>query len=205
VKGRIIIIVSFLFAFILVTGAIIYLNMKFKNIFWYDFTPVNQAAIVATQQPTQQNEQTQIQSQKVDSTLIVAAAIDSLARNERVAAKDPVPVIPKKDSVKVDKGKNISPAPQKANEVQVAKTEPPKEAIVQNLTKLVKTDPSYGKWVKDTGKLYESMDAKKAAKIILGYSDNIARDLLFSMRKKKAAEIVAEFKPEIAARIISVN
>ena len=47
------------------------------------------------------------------------------------------------------------------------------------------------------------MDTRKAAKIIQGYSDNIVRDLLLTMKKKKAAEILAEFKPETATRIIS--
>jgi len=67
-----------------------------------------------------------------------------------------------------------------------------------------KQDSSYVEWIKNTVKLYESMETQKAAKIILGYSDNIARDILLKMKKKKAAEILAEFKPEIATRIISV-
>jgi flagellar motility protein MotE (MotC chaperone) len=68
-----------------------------------------------------------------------------------------------------------------------------------------KKDSVYQIWVRKTVKLYESMDSRKAAKIILGYSDNIARDLLLTMKKKKAADIIAEFKPEVATRIISAN
>jgi flagellar motility protein MotE (MotC chaperone) len=49
------------------------------------------------------------------------------------------------------------------------------------------------------------MDTKKAAKIIEGYTDNIAREILFSMKKKKAAEIISELKPEAATRIMNLQ
>ena len=68
---------------------------------------------------------------------------------------------------------------------------------------LAKRDSLHKAWVKNTAKLYESMDTRKAAKIIQGYSDNIVRDLLLTMKRKKAAEILAEFKLETATRIIS--
>ena len=46
------------------------------------------------------------------------------------------------------------------------------------------------------------MDPAKAAKIIQGYSDNVARDLIYSMKKNKASEILAAFSPENANRIM---
>jgi flagellar motility protein MotE (MotC chaperone) len=49
------------------------------------------------------------------------------------------------------------------------------------------------------------MDAKKAAKIILTYSDNIAKDIVYSMKKKKAAEILAQLNPETVNRITRVK
>ena len=61
---------------------------------------------------------------------------------------------------------------------------------------MLKKDSVYQIWVRNTVKLYESMDSRKAAKIILGYSDNIARDLLLTMKKKKAADIIAELNPK---------
>jgi flagellar motility protein MotE (MotC chaperone) len=77
---------------------------------------------------------------------------------------------------------------------------------VSNSQTEVKTesDEEYKKWVKETSKFYESMESAKAAKIILNYSDNIAKDILYSMKKKKAAEILAEINPEIAKRITRV-
>ena len=56
-------------------------------------------------------------------------------------------------------------------------------------------------WAKQTAKLYESMDPRKAAKIIASYSDNESREILFRMNKKKAAKILAELNPETAKRI----
>jgi len=74
-----------------------------------------------------------------------------------------------------------------------------------NMRTVVNRDSIYKSWVAETVKLYEVMDSKKAAKVILGYSDNIARDIILKMKKKKAAEILAELKPEVVTRIISVN
>ena len=56
-------------------------------------------------------------------------------------------------------------------------------------------------WAKQTAKLYESMEPRKAAKIISSYSDNESREILFRMNKKKAAKILAELNPETARRI----
>jgi len=60
----------------------------------------------------------------------------------------------------------------------------------------------YVSWTKKIAKLYETMDPSKAAKIIQGYSDNIARDIIYTMKQKKAAGILAEFNPKIANRIM---
>ena len=64
-----------------------------------------------------------------------------------------------------------------------------------------KPDSTYNAWLKQTSKLYESMDPNKAAKIIQSYSDNVARDIIYSMRQKQAAEILSQLDPETANRI----
>jgi flagellar motility protein MotE (MotC chaperone) len=66
-------------------------------------------------------------------------------------------------------------------------------------------DSTYKTWLKKTVTLYEAMDSRKAAKIILTYSDNIAKDIVYSMKKKKAAEILGQFSPEIVNRITRVK
>jgi flagellar motility protein MotE (MotC chaperone) len=72
------------------------------------------------------------------------------------------------------------------------------EIVSNNSTK---EDTLYTKWMKSTAKLYENMEPKKAAKIIASYSDNMARDIIYTMKKKKAAEVLAELNPEFASRI----
>jgi len=207
VKEKIIYIVSFLLAFVLVTGLLIFLNSSFKNIFAFDFTPISQSTPVAEakkQEPqnppaVQPQEAAQLNaapkdttSQKIDSTKInknVAAVKDSSAAKKAVSEK-----------TSNEKNKKIETP---AINTATAKIEPPKQIAIDKTA--AKKDSIYQAWVKNTVKLYETMDSKKAAKIIQGYSDNIARDLLMTMKKKKAAEILAEFKPGTASRIISAE
>lgn len=70
-------------------------------------------------------------------------------------------------------------------------------AVVQR----TQTDTIYTKWVKDTAKLYESMDPQKAAKIITQYSPEIARDIIYKMNKKKAAQVLSNLDPKTANMI----
>ncbi len=208
-KEKIIYIVPFVLVFIFISAAIIYLNSSFKNIFKFDFSPITHVSLPreaaktkqetkvdSTQAPQSQDSTKQNNVQPPIDTVAVANTTKSNdAKNENTDAvkkaetKNPVPPSRQKDIVKTE---------------QINKTEP--ESIpVQTELVANKEKTDYKNWVKQTVKLYESMETKKAAKIIQGYSDNIARDILFTMKKKKAAEILAEFKPEVVNRIISVN
>lgn len=206
-KERVIYIGAFLLAFIFVSSAIIYVNTLFKNIFKFDFTPVSQLThqAQASQPPKTDaaNGGATAQNGKTDSTRLGYVTADSLKKLADQVKLDTASTITLKDTNAVKKVKNVVATQANINQVQVSSEN--NVANVPVRTSPAQKDTSYSKWIKKTGKLYESMDAKKAAKIILGYSDNIARDLLLSMRKKKAAEILSEFKPEIATRIISVN
>ena len=62
-------------------------------------------------------------------------------------------------------------------------------------------EEEYSEWLKKVTAIYESLEPGKAAKIIQTYSDNVARDILYNMRKKNAAKIVAELSPETTNRI----
>ena len=104
-----------------------------------------------------------------------------------------------KDSSLIDSLKTLSSALIKTNS-ELAK----QEELSKSLEKDVDNQPDslYREWTKKTAKLYEIMDPAKAAKIIQGYSDNVARDLIYSMKKNKASEILAAFSPENANRIM---
>jgi flagellar motility protein MotE (MotC chaperone) len=208
-KEKVIYGTPFVFTFILVSVAIIYLNSSFKNIFKFDFSPITHVSLPqeaaktkqetkvdSTQAPQSQDSTKQNNVQPPIDTVAVANTTKSNdAKNENTGAvkkaetKNPIPLFQQKKIVDTE---------------QLNKTEP--ESIpVQTELVAQKEKSDYKNWVKQTVKLYESMETKKAAKIIQGYSDNIARDILFTMKKKKAAEILAEFKPEVVTRIISVN
>ncbi len=193
-------IISFLLAFVLITGLLIFLNSSYKNIFAFDFTPVSQSVAVA--EVKKQEPQSQPAVQPKDTTAINTALKDTAMQKIDSSKVEPnVAAIKDSSAVKKvaqEKAKKVEPLPVNTT---VVKTELTKAVEIDK--NIAKRDSVYKLWVKNTVKLYETMDTRKAAKIIQGYSDNIARDLLLTMKKKKAAEILAEFKPETATRIIS--
>lgn len=184
--------VIFLFAFALVTGALIFMNAKYKNIFVFDFSPET------GEQQRGKNKGVGSDSLKTDST----AVLDST-----FLAQDSTALFP--DSVKNNVNSKETKLAEVKNNVQKTAEKPiiTDNPIVPktNNTFAAKKDSIYQAWLKETVKLYEAMDSKKVAKVILAYSDNIARDLILRMRKKKAAEVLSEFKPEVVTRLISVN
>ena len=211
-KGRIIYIGSFLLAFIFVSSAIIYLNTIYNNIFKFDFSPVTQQSQASSDQQDQKQAPSQQYEQKpqqlIDTSKIAQTGPDTSKPFVMPVKKDSVSKVIKKDSTNIKKNQSVQNNQRAGNQSKPDENKTSNEAASSNIPSklsLAQQDTTYIKWIKKTGKLYEAMDAKKAAKIILGYSDNIARDLLLSMRKKKAAEILSEIKPEIATRIISLN
>jgi len=198
VKEKIIYIVSFLLAFALVTGLLIFLNSTYKNIFTFDFTTTVQTA--AEIKKLDQKDSTKVQSK--DSTMVDVTPQDTVVQKEDSTQSKTTSVSLKDSNAAQIVSKKLPEEIKPALKIpQTVSTEPIKVDQVDK--NLAKRDSLHKAWVKNTAKLYEAMDSRKAAKIIQGYSDNIARDLLFTMKKKKAAEIIAEFKPETATRIIS--
>ncbi len=178
---------TFIIAFIAVTGIIIEMNNQYNNIFKFDFTPrsaVDSSAI----------KQNKLNKAKADS---LANKGDSL----KIASSDSLGI--KVDSVGKADNKNI---PVKKTEVtkpvvlsagaNLANTQ-----VTPFINKSKQSDSTYTKWKKATIKLYESMDSKKIAKIILSLTDNEARELIYSMKKKKAAEILSFLNPDDVKRL----
>ena len=75
------------------------------------------------------------------------------------------------------------------------------EILISNNFTKSEVDTIYQKWIKQTAKLYESMDPKKAALIIRNYSETTARDIIYKMKKNKAAEVLSELDPVTANKI----
>ncbi|RJP65575.1 MAG: hypothetical protein C4539_13025 [Ignavibacteriales bacterium] len=178
---------TFIIAFIAVTGILMEMNNQYNNIFKFDFST----------------------SVKVDSTALKPNKLnkvkaDSLAKKVdllSVASSDSLGV--KKDSTGstentknvVNKNETVKPA--------LSGTGPRSTStqLTQNISKLKQGDSTYTKWKKATIKIYESMDSKTIAKIILSMTDNEARELIYSMKKKKAAEILSYLTTDDVKRL----
>uniref|UniRef100_A0A832G7I0 Magnesium transporter MgtE intracellular domain-containing protein n=1 Tax=Ignavibacterium album TaxID=591197 RepID=A0A832G7I0_9BACT len=201
--------VPFLFAFIVVTGAIIYLNGQYNNIFQFDFSPRNQATNelkdslntdtnndkeAKLNPPTEKNDSLQVEAAIKESGEVTLKTEDDLIKSADV-----------KPDIKKISTKELEAQLEK-------KPEPEKEKIEQKFasndltqtqeSKQQKQDSTYQNWLKKVSKLLEQMEPAKASKIIQNYSDNVARDIIYSMNKKSAAKIVSELSPEVAQRII---
>ena len=200
---------TFIQAFVLITIAFIFLNSYFVDIYHFNFGLVSDLP------------------KKSDAPLTILSPLDSAVIKEmKVALIDTLESINKrnnltplagkviKDSLVIDSlnkfiaqiVKDVKNNPQLEKELkkgtkEIAKT----EAVVAETTVPVKHDSTYFAWKKQTATLYEMMEPKKAAKIIQNFSDNIARDILYSMKKKKAAEILAQLNPETANRFMKAQ
>ncbi len=198
-KAKIIYIVSFVAAFLLVTGGIIYLNSEYRNIFHFDFTPeihktnktdktkgkISNNVEVADLKNYFQNE---FKHEIFDSLKVLFSS----KKTDTVYAKN------SKNKSLVDSLKHLEEALRKSD--AALKKQDIAAADSVNKTK-AKSDSAYNAWLKQTARLYQSMDPARAAKIIQSYSDNVARDIIYSMRQQQAAEILSQFSPETANRI----
>jgi len=177
-------------ASIMVTVAIAYINLKYNNVFAFDFTPAHQAVELRTEKQISELKESlrpEIEKSVFDSLKVIGFDSTAImnANNRLVLLEDSIEVL----------------------QDRIAKLSNEKlalEAIKADNERKSESNEEYKKWIAETSKFYESMESAKAAKIILKYSDNIAKDILYSMKKKKAAEILSEINPEIAKRITRV-
>ncbi len=192
---KIVPILIFVSAFILVTGGLIFLNTTYANIFKFDFSPESERVLIQDSTNNMKKElakQEELHPDKIIDSLTVSDTLNSLTAD----IKDSVSLISKQDSI-------INTTSKPNLTVQKPDTSN-KEIQNPELTKAVKKgdiDSTYINWIKDTAKMYEAMEPKKAARIIENYPDDVARDIMYKMKKKKAAEILAEFDPIVANRI----
>ncbi len=189
--------IIFIAAFILVSGALIFLNSMYKNIFQFDFSPSTQILIAPGSSAT--------------SGLLKDSTFDA-AKNK--ALKDSSDVTSRLQTDSTDTEAEIEDITQPelniVDNVQSTNQSTALTAYTDSRDTLAKregpdgsakVDTVYVQWIKATAAMYESMDPKKAAKIIQNYPEKIARDIIYKMKKKKAAEVLAELDPVVANRI----
>lgn len=182
--------IVFIVSFVMVTAIIAFMNLQYNNIFEFDFTPTQKAIEIKTNTQIEELKaelRPEIEKNIVDSLKVVGFDSTSIINTNRK-------VVLLEDSISVLQNQIA----------QLSSQTSTLEAKNKTFVKKKDNETEYKNWVTSTSKLYESMESAKAAKIILKYSDNIAKDILYSMKKKKAAEILAEINPEIAKRITRV-
>ncbi|QQS35480.1 MAG: hypothetical protein IPM56_14690 [Ignavibacteriales bacterium] len=193
---------SFLAVFLLVTGGVMYVNTIFKNIFAFDFRSVNETG-VEVEEPVLAGGPENLnlaEIKKYFETEFKGQILDSLKSLSPNGKTDTVVQTVLMDSSLIDSLVHLqklltSKTNTLANNQSTVEIKP----VVETTTE--KPDSSYKEWLIKTAGLYESMDSKKAAKIIENYSDNVARDIIYLMKKKKAAEILSELNPDFAIRV----
>lgn len=197
-KAKLIYIVAFLAVFLLTTGTIVRLNNMYRDIFKFDFTPIKPQV-----NDILLNDTSKVSFAEIKNYLFgnfKQDVIDSLRAYLPPTSNDTVYSGFVNDSSLIDSVKSLKVALQDINaKISEDSKIYSKTEFTQN--QAAKSDSSYLAWIKQTAKLYESMDAQKAAKIIQSYSDNVARDIIYSMRQKKAAEVLSDLDPETANRI----
>jgi len=185
----------FISAFILVTSIIVMLNMQYENIFKFDFTPVEK-----------KNEASQIDK------AVMAAMIERVTQEVRQELLDSLTADGKNYLPELDTNQNtvnahdidmlklkIEELAEMNRQVEAKRAEEKQPEIKEPLVDTSKEE--FTAWVKKTAKLFESMDSKKAAKILLKYSDNESKEIIYTMNKKKAAEILAQLNPDDAIKM----
>jgi flagellar motility protein MotE (MotC chaperone) len=193
---------TFLFAFVVVTGLLIYLNSTCENIFKLNFAPksIVQAPDQTKTDPLIEAEDLK-SNQSTDSTqpdsILLSSLADVVASDSlKTVAVDSVKSTKPNENLQLNKVKEIT---NKINSTTGLTITQPQED-----TQISKNEPQgkeYTEWVQKVTSIYASMEPKKVAKIIQTYSDNVARDILYTMSKKTAAKVVSELSPETANRI----
>ncbi|HEX2869562.1 MAG TPA: hypothetical protein VHO03_21135 [Ignavibacteriales bacterium] len=204
-QSKIVYVVIFLMAFVLTTGGVMLLNQKYENIFKLDFSPRKTALGNAFAQGETATGITANDSAKalIDTTKlkeewenkIKQQVLDSLSK-----AKDHE----KTEALIAERNRQLD----SLNKIkdQIAQYEVKLKSKTAELKSAAQNadaakDSAYAKWKKEIVKTYEAMDSKMVAKIIQKLNDNLARDILFSIKKKKRAEIISQFSPETAVRL----
>lgn len=193
-KNKIVYIIVFSTAFLGVTGLLIFLNTQFNNIFKFDFSKprtVNERSIKLAEKDYTQVEdfiKNEFKQEVIDSLkkIYVTTKTDTVYK---VVLKDPTLQESLADA-KVNFSKMADDLKNQKKKIETLET---------NLN--AKQDSVYKDWIKSTVKLFEAMDSRKAAKIITEYSDNVARDIIYSMKKKKAAEILTQLDPQTVIQL----
>ncbi|MBI9073636.1 MAG: hypothetical protein JEY94_18710 [Melioribacteraceae bacterium] len=186
----------FFMTFLGISGTLYFLNDNFTNIFEFDFSPApdiklrNHRMKLKLDSLNEYYTRTKIDTFYIyNDTSLVSKNNNAIVDNERLRFE-----LSTKEEFIADLEKQIIAKDDTIQQVSVELEGLKTEGNEEN-----KED--HDKWLKSTVKLFEKMDAKKAAKIIETYSDNIAKEIIYSMKNKNAAEILSLLNPEKVTKL----
>ncbi len=177
--------IIFLAAFAATSFGLYTLNNKYANVFKLDFRDKatfekmladSLAKMKVVSFATSQNDSSATDSLNSNKTVTKAEMLDSL--------KDTIAIV--QSELKTAEQK-LSMKDQEIKELKRQLEE--------------KEDIKYQNWLKSTIKLYEEMESNKAAQLLQSIPEKQARDIIYSMKKKKPAEILSNLKVGTVQRL----
>ena len=165
----------FIIAFVATTIGIYTFNNKYANMFEFDF---RDAAKAAKADSLAIKEDTTLVD--LSDSLIAANVHEEKAKELKKEFKE----------TKVELDETSS---------ELSKKEKELEFLKQQLE--VKNNEEHDEWLKSTIKLYEAMETNKAGQLLKTIPENEAREIIYSMKKKKAAEILSNLDTETVKRL----
>lgn len=195
-KGMFLYLLICLIVFIGVTNVIVYFSERYENIFALDFSP----------------KKSLLQYNISVSEDSVKTVMQTLNREEVFREWGKEAAKPSQDTT-VAENTNVANLEQNqtnttgidTSQAQKNRTSGPDSLQAVSGKGFNPKDREYIAWREKTIQLYETMDAKKVAQVIQSFSDNIARDLIYSMKKKKAAKVLSFMDPEVVVRLTKVQ
>ncbi len=162
------------------------MNDKYENMFHFDYRDRHALIIEKRMQDSVKAVQDSIRGKFVQDSIARAQHPDSVFATSPTDQPGTPEGLP---------GKAAAPADEKQNG--------PMAAIAAPLSAKAKAekDSSYAKWKRQTVQLYDAMEAKQIARVLPSFSDDVARDLVYSMKKKKAAEVLSLLSPDVVHRL----
>lgn len=176
-KNTIVYTLTFVIAFLGTTAAIYMLNDKFANMFAFDFRDAEM-----------------VKAQIADSLAVVDSAniimSDSLYLVENLLEEE---------KEELENSLNVTKSELTKAEQELSQKEKKIEQLKNQLEQEKATE--HEEWLKSTIKLYEAMETNKAADLLAKLPENEAREIIYSMKNKKAAEILSGLDTETVKRL----
>ena len=173
-KDTILYSVVFILAFAVTSFFIYSFNQKYVNIFEFDFRDAVQVARADSLAAI-----TAVDSVRSDSTSIDNSLLEINKELEKDYAET---------KMKLDK--TVKELTEKEEEIKSLKDK----------IQVSKTN-KHEEWLSSTVKLYESMETRKAGELLKTMPETEARELIYKMKRKKAAEILSNLDTETVKRL----